>query len=106
MRGASCRERRERRERTAVAALVSLSALLVSSGDARAQLGVSTGTGNNLNIEHYSPAPLGFSTTNTSRSQQWREYSAGIFLHYVRNPLVLFQDRLQIGEVVGHRVSM
>jgi outer membrane protein OmpA-like peptidoglycan-associated protein len=35
----------------------------------------------------------------------WREYTVGLYLHYARNPLVLFADRLQIGEVVGHRIS-
>jgi outer membrane protein OmpA-like peptidoglycan-associated protein len=70
-----------------------------------AQLGASTGTGNNLNIEHYQPAPLGFVVAPRSSAMRWREYTVGLYLHYARNPLVLFADRLQIGEVVGHRVS-
>jgi large repetitive protein len=73
---------------------------------AEAQLGASTGTGNNLNIEHYTPSLLGLGTVDRARGQVWREYSVGVFVHYARNPLVLFADRLQIGEVVGHRVSM
>ncbi len=72
---------------------------------ATAQVGAFTGTGNNLDIEHYQPTPLGLSTVASTRSQRWREFAVGIFLSYARNPLVLFADRLQIGEVVGHRIS-
>ncbi len=69
------------------------------------QLGISTNTGNNLNIEHYTPTPRGLSTVGASKSQRWREFSVGLFYSYARNPLVLFADRLQVGEVVGHRFS-
>jgi outer membrane protein OmpA-like peptidoglycan-associated protein len=83
-----------------------IGALLVATASpAEAQLGAFTGTGNNLDIEHYEPAPLGLSTVATTRAQIWREYSVGIFIHYARNPLVLFADRLQIGQVVAHRLS-
>jgi hypothetical protein len=85
--------------------LFALAPALFFATPALAQLGASTGTGNNLNIEHYQPSPLGLSTADTSRSQRWREYTVGLFVHYARNPLVLFQDRLQVGEVVGHRIS-
>ncbi|MCK6548379.1 OmpA family protein [Myxococcota bacterium] len=81
-------------------------AAVLSSPDARAQLGASTGTGNNLDIEHYAPAMLGLATVDRSANLRWREYSIGLYAHYVRNPLVLFADRLQVGEVVAHRVSM
>jgi outer membrane protein OmpA-like peptidoglycan-associated protein len=84
--------------------LAALSPLIASP--AFAQLGAFTGTGNNLDIEHYEPAALGLSTVHTTRAQRWREYAVGLFVHYSRNPLVLFADRLQIGEVVGHRISM
>ncbi|MBK6690241.1 MAG: OmpA family protein [Deltaproteobacteria bacterium] len=80
--------------------------LLLSPALAEAQLGASTGTGNNLNIEHYQPSLLGLAVQDRARGQVWREYSVGIFAHYARNPLVLFADRLQIGEVVGHRLSL
>jgi outer membrane protein OmpA-like peptidoglycan-associated protein len=85
--------------------LLLFATLGLTAHSARAQLGASTGTGNNLNIEHYVPAPLGLSTADTSKSQRWGEYSVGLFVHYARNPLVLFADRLQVGEVVGHRIS-
>ncbi|MCB9654395.1 MAG: OmpA family protein [Deltaproteobacteria bacterium] len=78
-------------------------------GTARAQaggqLGISTGTGNGLNIEHYHPSLLGLSSVEMTRAQRWREWSLGVFVHYARNPLVLYEDRLQVGEVVGHRLS-
>lgn len=83
-----------------------LATLGAAPGPARAQLGASTGTGNNLDIEHYAPAPLGLSTVDSSRAMEWREYAVGVFVHYARNPLVLFADRLQVGEVVSHRLSM
>jgi outer membrane protein OmpA-like peptidoglycan-associated protein len=73
---------------------------------AEAQLTVfTTGTGNNLDIEHYQPTPLGLSTVESSLNQRWREYSVGLFLSYAHDPLVLFQDRLQVAEVVRHRVD-
>jgi outer membrane protein OmpA-like peptidoglycan-associated protein len=95
-----------RRGILATAFLGTLVASIVSSRSAEAQISVfSTNTGNNLNIEHYQPTTLGLSTVEASRSQRWREYAVGLYLNYARDPLVLFADRLQIGEVVAHRVS-
>lgn len=83
-------------------------AVFVWAAPATAQLrGFTTGTGNNLNVEHYDPPPnpMGMANVQTGASQTWREWSAGLYVHYARNQLVLFQDRLQVGEVVGHRLS-
>ena len=86
---------------TALVLGLSLCAARTSAQD----LGAFTGTGNNLNIEHFEPHPLGLGTLDRSRAQTWREWSVGIYVHYARNPLVLFADRLQVGEVVAHRLS-
>ncbi len=73
---------------------------------ANAQLGANSGTSNNLDIEHLQPSALGLVNADPAEAQRWREYTVGLYLHYARNPLVLFADRLQIGEVVSHRASM
>ena len=80
----------------------------LGSGPTYAQdLGGSTNTENNLNISHYRPpaSPDGYLTVPRSRGQTWREWSVGLHLNYARNPLVLFQDRLQVAEVVAHRID-
>jgi large repetitive protein len=86
---------------------VALLALSCAPRWASAQPAGSTNTGNNIDIEHFRPAtsPLGLAVIPEAKGQRWREWSIGLYLHYARNPLVLFQDRLQIGEVVGHRIS-
>ncbi|MCB9649802.1 MAG: OmpA family protein [Deltaproteobacteria bacterium] len=81
-------------------------ALALAPLPAAAQLGADTGTGNNLDVEHLAPMPLGLVNADRTRAQRWGEYTVGLYLHYARNPLVLFADRLQVGEVVAHRLSM
>ncbi len=75
-------------------------------GVSEAQLGPAA-TQNSIDIEHLRPATsaTGLVSIPDGESQTWREWSVGFYLHYARNPLVLFVDRLQIGEVVGHRIS-
>jgi outer membrane protein OmpA-like peptidoglycan-associated protein len=85
---------------------VALAVALLIPAPAAAQLGADTGTGNNLDVEHLEPMPLGVVTVDRSEAQRFGEYTVGLYLHYARNPLVLFADRLQVGEVVAHRISM
>jgi outer membrane protein OmpA-like peptidoglycan-associated protein len=89
-----------------VHALVLAGALIASPSSARAQVGLEGGTGNNLDIEHFQPRPLGFVGPGRAHTLDWGEYAVGGFIHYAQNPLVLFADRLQIGEIVRHRLSL
>lgn len=79
---------------------------LCTPASAWAQLGTNSGTGNNLDVEHLAPTAMGLVNTDRAEAQRWREFTVGLYLHYARNPLVLFADRLQVGEVVAHRLSM
>lgn len=85
--------------------LAMLCALAVPSAG-YAQLGANSGTSNNLDVEHLQLSALGLVNSDPAQAQRWREYTVGLYLHYARNPLVLFAGRLQVGEVVGHRASM
>ncbi|MFO0723259.1 MAG: OmpA family protein [Myxococcota bacterium] len=80
--------------------------LLALPGIAAAQAGGGS-TQNAIDVEHLHPSTsaTGLISIPDAESQTWREWSVGFYVHYARNPLVLFQDRLQIGEVVGNRVS-
>jgi len=92
---------------SAVRGLLFAAAFVLAAGPAHAQLGANTNTSNNLDIEHFDPpvSPLGMANIVEGAGQDWREWSVGLYLSYARNQLVLFQNRLQVGEVVGHRVS-
>ena len=54
----------------AIVRLVPALLVALSPISAFAQQGAFTGTGNNLNIEHYTPADLGLSTVATTRAQR------------------------------------
>jgi len=73
---------------------------------AQAQLELDSGTGNNLDVEHFEPRPLGFVGPGRVDTLTAGEWAVGGFVHYAQNPLVLVADRLQIGEVVRHRLSL
>lgn len=87
-------------------ALTAMLSTLALGAPAWAQFNPNSGTGNNLDVEHLAPTALGMVNQDRSEAQVWREYTVGLYLHYARNPLVLFADRLQVGEVVAHRMSM
>jgi large repetitive protein len=79
-----------------------------SGGVGRAQDG-GLGPGpveNNLDVSHFEPRPLGFPSLGRAESQTWGEWAAGGFLHYGQNPLVLYRGRLQVGEVIAHRLQV
>jgi len=91
--------------RGALGFAVGLAGGLGAAAPARAQLAVEGGA-NDLDIEHFEPRPLGFVGLGRAETLAGGEWAAGGFLHYAQNPLVLFADRLQIGEVVRHRLSV
>lgn len=79
-----------------------LIAALAACPMARAQVGAES----DLNVEHFEPRPLGFVGPGRAHTLDWGEFAVGGFLHYAQNPLVLFADRLQVGEIVRHRLSV
>lgn len=77
---------------------------LIATVPAAAQLGPSP-QDNNLDIEHFAPQFSGFVTLDRTRSLRWGEWSVGLAANYSDSPLVLFRERLQVGEVVRRRLS-
>ncbi len=58
------------------------------------------------NVEQFEPRPLGFVGLGRSDTLTWGEWAVGGYVHYSHNQLVLFADRLQVGEIVSHRLSL
>ena len=77
---------------------------LLITNAALAQFGPSP-QDNNLDIEHWAPQLFGFASLDRTRSLQWGEHAVGLIANYSDSPLVLFRDRLQVGEVVKRRLS-
>jgi outer membrane protein OmpA-like peptidoglycan-associated protein len=68
---------------------------------------VGTGTGKNLNVDHYQAVShaTGMLTVSDSNAQQLKEWSLGLYFNYSRQPLVLYAERLRIGNVISDRTS-
>jgi outer membrane protein OmpA-like peptidoglycan-associated protein len=81
-------------------------AVLLSSSPVLGQGLDDFGLRNNVDVEHLEPRPLGFPGLGRSTNLRWREWAAGAFVHYANSPLVLFEGRLQVGEVVRHRLTL
>ena len=48
---------------------------------------------------------MGLLTVPTSDAQQLREWSVGLHANYMHNPLVVYAERLRVGNAISHRAS-
>jgi large repetitive protein len=76
------------------------------AGSASAQIVLDGGDGANLDVETFEPRPLGFPGIGRAENLRWGEWAVGGFVSYANSPLVLYEGRLQVGEVVRNRLSV
>ncbi|MEM1026059.1 MAG: OmpA family protein [Myxococcota bacterium] len=85
---------------------IAASCLALTATPASAQIVLDGGNGANLDVETFEPKPLGFPGIGRARNLRWGEWAVGGFVSYANSPLVLFEGRLQVGEVVRNRLSV